>query len=170
MALSNTLTNNINFLQPSQFRVIVNRKRFGNFEFFAQTFNHPSVSVNPTPVPYSRISNLALPGDTISFEELSFDVIVDEDISAYIEMFQWMKQGVERNIQRNTTTDLGSEYTHEADITVNILSSHNNTTKTFKYANCIPTSLGVLSMASTTSDTQVITFPVTFRTSYFEIS
>lgn len=163
------LTNNINFLQPSQFKVVVNRKRFANFEFFAQTFNHPSVSVNPAQLPFKRMASLAVAGDSITFDDLSFDVIVDENLSAYIEIYNWIKQGVETNFQRTTEIDLGDAYTHEADISVNILSSHNNTTKVFKYVDCIPTSIGVLSMSSTTSDTQSITFPVSFRTSYFDI-
>lgn len=163
------LTNNINLLQPSQFKVIVNRQRFGNFEFFAQSFNHPGLSVNPPALPTRRLSNVSIPGDTVTFDELSFDVLADEDMNSYIELFNWLKGGVENNYKPPTERGSDAAYIHEADITVNILSSHNNTTRTIKYTDCVPTSIGTLSMLATSTDTTPITFPITFRTSYFEI-
>ena len=36
-----------NFLQPTGFKVVVNRDRFKNLEFFAQSLQHPDVSVSP---------------------------------------------------------------------------------------------------------------------------
>lgn len=163
------LTNNINLLQPSQFKVVVNRQRFGNFEFFAQTFNHPGLAVNAPALPTRRLTNVSIPGDSLTFDELTFDVLADEDMNSYIEIFNWLKQGVEENYKTPTERDINAAYIHEADITVNILSSHNNTTRVIKYADCVPTSVGTLSMLATSTDTTPITFPVTFRTSYFEI-
>jgi len=34
-----------NFLQGSGFRIVINRERFANLEYFVQTVNHPSVDV-----------------------------------------------------------------------------------------------------------------------------
>ena len=56
-----------------------------------------------------------------------------------------------------------------ADITLSILSSHNNQTKQVRYLDSVPTSLGDISFESTASGTEFITFVATFRFSYFEL-
>ena len=79
------LTTNINFLQSTQFKVIIDRKKFGNLEFFAQAFQHPGVTVTSAPMAYKRIATVGLPGDTLTLDELGFEIIVDEN-QEYIEI------------------------------------------------------------------------------------
>ena len=86
------LTTNINFLQSTQFKVIIDRKKFGNLEFFAQAFQHPGVTVTSAPMAYKRIATVGLPGDTLTIDELGFEVIVDENMNSYIEMYNWAKE------------------------------------------------------------------------------
>jgi hypothetical protein len=160
------LTQNLNFLQPTNFKVVIDRKRYGNLEFFAQRVSHPGVTVNSPSVPYRGISNVSLPGDTIAFSELSFNVIVDEDLKSYIEVFNWLKDLVEVPYQRNMK-DVGEK--QEVDITLSVQNSHNNTTKKIRYIDCIPTNLGALDMESVAGDDRVVTYPVTFTIGYFEI-
>ena len=56
-----------------------------------------------------------------------------------------------------------------ADITLNILSSNNNKVRQIRYIDCIPTSLGDMTLESTSGDVSFITFPASFRFSYFEL-
>ena len=58
----------------------------------------------------------------------------------------------------------------ESDITVVAFNSHNNKSKTIKYINCVPTSVGAITFDATVGDTEVITFPVTFKIDFFEIT
>ena len=83
-----TLTANKNYLQPSGFRVIIDRENYPNLEFFAQSVNHPDVSIAGTNLPFRRIENVNMPGDTISFSELTVSFILDEDMKAYTEKFK----------------------------------------------------------------------------------
>ena len=39
----------------------------------------------------------------------------------------------------------------------------------FKYKNAIPTSLGAINFEATTGDTDIVTYPITFRIDSFEI-
>jgi len=57
-----------------------------------------------------------------------------------------------------------------ADITLSILSSHNNTTKTIRYIDSIPVSLTDIQFESTTGGESFISFGASFRFSYFEMS
>lgn len=166
------LTNNINYLQPTGFKVVIDRKKFGNLEFFAQSVSHPTVDISPAPLSYSRV-NLHIAGDKITYGSLTANIIMDENMTAYSEMYGWVKRIVEE--QNTTKFDasnryLGADtYTTAVDITVSILSSHNNTTKRIRYIDCIPTSIGSVDFQATTADIQYLTFPVTFMYSYFEL-
>jgi len=151
------LTTNKNFLQPTGFRVVINREEYPNLEYFAQSVNHPGASVNPTEISIPRLSQLPLQGDKLTYTELSINLIIDEDMESYKEMQKWMEESVE------TLDDIS------ADITVLILTSHNNKNIEIRYKNCIPTNIGAFELNSTTGDTTLMTFDATFRFSHFEI-
>ena len=84
------LTENFNFFQPTNFKIVIDRKQYGNLEFFAQRVTHPGISIPSPNVSYKRVSSISIPGDTLSFDELSFDVIVDENLESYIEVYNWV--------------------------------------------------------------------------------
>tara|TARA_B110000908_G_C9982074_1_gene325934 strand:- start:7 stop:549 length:543 start_codon:yes stop_codon:yes gene_type:complete len=163
---------NVNLLQPTQFKLIINRKNFPNLEYFCQTIQLPSMDVPAADLPYSRLSAVPISGDKLSFGTLECMVIVDENLNAYKEMFDWLQRIVQTNeasgLDRSRNNDTTAPTV--ADITVAILSSHNNTTRTIRYIDCIPTSVGSLSMEATTGDTIPISLPVSFRFSYFELN
>lgn len=162
-----TLTPNINYLQPTAFKLTIDRKKFGNLEYFAQTVTHPSISLPPADLPYQRL-NLHMAGDKLTFGELSATIILDENLSAYIEMYDWMKRLVE---EPNSTRLLktSDEFPTAVDITLSVLSSKNNQVKKIRYIDCIPTDLGDINFEATTQDVQYLTFPISFRFSYFEL-
>jgi hypothetical protein len=167
---SSSLTNNINFLQPSNFKVIIDRKKYGNLQFFAQRVVHPGMSISNVTLPYKRISTISIAGDTANFEDLSFDVLIDEEMNSYTEVYNWMLRQLSENPQRNYTNRAArQEEPIEVDITLIITSSHNNAVRKIKYYDCIPTSIGTMLMEATVSDTQIITYPLTFKVGYFEV-
>lgn len=164
------LTTNINYLQPNNFSISIDRARYGNLQFFAQSVNHPGLAVSAPTLAVPRLANVAMPGDTLNVDELSIDVLVDEDMNSYIEMYNWLNDSIQNNYKTPSNVKVDDTYSPEATITVSILSSHNNVVKRIKYIDCVPTSLGVLTLQSVTSDVTPLSFPVTFRTSYFEIT
>ena len=160
--------NNINYLQPNAFKLTIDNKHFQNLEFFCQTVMHPSLSSNPVEMPYKRITSVPFTGDKLTFGELTAMIIVDENMNSYTEMYNWMQ----RTIEQDDTTPLNRTSARPptyADITLSILSSHNNTTRQIKYIDSLPTSLGDMALESTAGDVTFITFPATFRFSYFEL-
>jgi len=161
------LTTNINYLQPTAFKLVIDRKKFGNLEYFAQAVTHPSISVVATDLPYKR-ANLHFAGDKLTFNELTATIILDENLSAYSEMYDWMKRLVETNNQTRTF-GVDGDYSTAVDITLSVLSSKNNLVKQIRYIDCIPTDLGDINFQATTQDIQYLTFPISFRFSYFEL-
>jgi len=159
------------YLAPTGFKVALDRKNYPNIQFFAQQVQHPSMDMNATEVPYRRVGNIVTPGDTLSFGTVSMDILMDENMNVYQEIYDWMKRLVEEEHKANTgrmrTTDADAQASY-CDIRISVLTSHNNISRTIRYTNALPTSLGDVTFAAT-QDGQYITFPASFRFDYFEL-
>ena len=160
------------YLAPTGFKIAIDRENFPNLQFFAQQVQHPSMDINASEQGYRRIGTVVTPGDTISFGTLTMDILMDENMRVYEEMYDWIKRLVETNHRQNT----GRLYTQNSDslasycdITVSVLSSHNNILRSFKYVNALPISLGDIAFAST-QEGEYITFPASFRFDYFDFT
>jgi hypothetical protein len=165
-----TLTDNFNYLQPTSFKLVIDRRNYPNLEFFCQNITHPGMIFNPVELPYSRIAGVPLPGDTLTFNELSTNIILDENLKGYDEMYQWIRRLLVTPMsKRNALNASADEPGTYSDITLSILSSHNNQTKQVRYIDCVPTSLGDIQFESTASGNEFITFAASFRFNYFEL-
>ena len=166
-----TLTENFNYLQPTSFKLVIDRKNYPNLEFFCQSITHPGMILNPVELGIPRLAGLPIAGESLTFNELSTNILVDENMNGYEEMYNWILRLVNTNMgdNRYPGVSTGGSIPSYADITLSILSSHNNQTKQVRYIDCVPTSLGQMDMSAVAGDTIAITFPVTFRFSYFEL-
>ena len=163
------LTENFNYLQPTSFKITIDRKNYPNLEFFCQSFIHPGMIMNSVEVPYQKITGIPFIGDKLTFNELQANIILDEDLTSYDEMYSWMRRNLD--IEMVTPTQRTSDQPPAmSDISLSILSSHNNTTKQVRYIDCIPTALTDIQFESTTGGESYITFGASFRFSYFELS
>jgi len=161
---------NINYLAPTGFKITISREFYPHLQYFAQSVSHPNMDVQATETPFKRIDNIPLIGDKISVGALTLDLIMDENMKSYEEIYNWMKRMVEE--EHNTS---GGRFLNAAgptpsycDIRVMVLTSHNNSNRELVYRNALPVSLGNIEFNSTSDGTYVV-FPVTFRFDYFEI-
>jgi len=161
------LTSNLNYLAPTGFRIVIDRVRYPNLQYFCQSVTHPGATLNPVELPTRRVTSVPLAGDKIQFTDVTFTIILDEDMTSYTEMFDWMLRNLNEG-QVSQSERLTKVPTY-SDITLHVLSSHNNTTKKIRYLDCIPTNLGQISFQSTTGDVTYLTYDATFRFSQFEI-
>ncbi len=157
---------NYNYFQPSQFKVNIDRTKASNLEFYCQRISHPGIAVSSTSVPVSRLQTLSIPGDTLNYDELTMEIIIDEDFKAYSEFYAWLES---LTVTRSDFQQIPNQTIIETDILVSILSSANNVVKQFKYLNCVPTSLGAINFEASVGETDIVTFPITFRIDTFEI-
>lgn len=162
------LTDNMNFLQPTSFKLTVDRQNYPNLEFFCQSFIHPGMIMNSVEVPYKKITGIPFIGDKLTFNELQANILLDEDMKSYDEMYSWMRR----------VLDVGNVTAYEAnrslppsmaDMTLTILSSHNNLTRQVRYIDCIPTALTDIQFESTAGGESFLIFGASFRFSYFEL-
>ena len=162
------LTENFNYMQPTSFKLVIDRRNYPNLEFFCQNVTHPGMIMTPVELPVRRLAGLPFPGDTLTFNELSTNILLDENLESYTEMFNWIRRLLENNMFDRNASGKSSQPNY-ADITLSILSSHNNQTKQVRYIDCVPTSLGDINFQSTSSGQEFITFAATFRFNYFEL-
>ena len=80
MASVSSLAQNLNYLQPTGYKVIIDRKYYPNLEFFCQTFQHPGMTATAAELPYQRIGSIPFQADKLTFGELILTIIVDTEL------------------------------------------------------------------------------------------
>ena len=156
-----------NYLSPLEFIIVV--KRLPNVQFFTQRTTIPSVSAStiPHPTPFNQVFET---GDRLNYTDLSFSFIIDEDMSNYIEVFNWIK-GITfpENFGQYTNIE-NSQEGLRTDISIKVLNSHKNPTVQIDYYDCFPTDLSDVVLDTTQTDVVYPEATVTFRYNYFEIT
>jgi len=148
------LTTNFNFLSPTGFKLVINRNRFANLEYFVTSVTLPSLSLGTIDIAKNQHRG-HMQGD-VTIDELSVRVAVDEDLEVYKEVFEWI---IENRDSLNPLT---------YDATLIILTSHNNANKSIKFKNIFPTSVGSLEFSTQSSDIEYLQADIGFRYDEFE--
>tara|TARA_R110000796_G_scaffold1312_6_gene5138 strand:- start:507 stop:839 length:333 start_codon:yes stop_codon:yes gene_type:complete len=105
------------------------------------------------------------------YGSLNMDILLDEDFTSYIEMYEWMLRLVNEDqiSSRDVYTQAKGRIPTYSDIVVNALTNSNNKNIQFKYRDCVPVNIGDVTMEATNSGVDFLTFNAEFRFSYFEI-
>ena len=82
-------------------------------------------------------------------------------------MYNWLQRLVNEGQVGPSGRD--TKFPAFADITLMILSSHNNATQKIRYRDCLPVSLGGIQFTTTTGNVTYLTFTASFRFSTFEV-
>ena len=167
-----TLPANLNPLSPNGFQFSI--QKLPELTYFAQQVALPSINL-PNIAVNTPFSTMQIAGDTLTYEPLSIDFLVDEDMSNYLAINDWIiAMGFPENYQQYISwqnkdniniSELAKNY---SDATLQILDSSNNPIQTVTFVDVIPTSLGNMTFLSTSNDVSYITVNVTFDYSYFK--
>ena len=163
-----TCGEDFNFFQPTGFRVVINSKYYRNLQFFTTKINHPGAQNSADETPFRRIGSVPFPGNTMTYGELSMDVLLDADFVAYQEMYDWMLRLVNEE-QIAEQSDEPNRIPTYADIHVHALTPHNNPNVMMKYVDCLPVSVGDIQFDAQNQSVEYVVFPVSFRFSYFTV-
>lgn len=164
---------NINPLSPTGFRF--NIAKIPQIEFFCQEVNLPDITLGEVPVgtPFSKIH---VPGDMLDFGTLDLQFLVDEDLTNFRAIKNWLfALGFPQNHEQytnfinqdqiNTTNELAAS-TSEA--TLSILTNNSNSGKIVSFRSLFPISLSGLQFNSTEQDVNYLVGRASFRFSYYE--
>ena len=165
---------NINPLSPNGFNFSITK--LPEVSFFCQRVLLPSVSVQSIDRATPFI-NTPIPGEIMQFSELSLQFLVDDKLSNYRSIFNWMvalgfpdNYGQYSNYMKTQDSTVYSELAKNySDGTVTVLDANNNRTNSFKFYDLFPVSLDPIQLEATAMDVNYVIGSATFKYTYFTI-
>ena len=144
---------NENYLEPTGFKMVLDRKFYPKTEYFVTSVTHPEVSLPGVAVPFKSITTHQ-PGERLQFGELIVNVILDEDLVNYTEMYEILKESIQVNDINRLTRDV-TQKPLDMDLKLYTLTSKNNANKEITYYDARLTSIGEIALESTRADIQL---------------
>ena len=178
MAYDGTLfsPSNKNFLSPVGFKFIIDRTP--NVDYFCQAASIPEVSIGVREIP-TPVKDYSVPGDKMTFGDLSLRFLVNEDMDNYFEIYKWLKGLTNPKVQSDfakyiaTVDEKGrsSQFMKTmSDARLLVLNSNYNSIATIYFYNIFPTSLTTLEIDASATDINYFTAEVNFRYTIYEIT
>lgn len=164
------ITANKNFLSPLGFKFVMTR--MPNVEYYCQSVSLPEMRLGTTtmPNPFVRIP---VAGDQLTFGNLSLTFKVDEDMTNYRELYDWMiSLGFPDNYKQYANLadqPIVSDKGVRSDASLLILTSAKHPHHEIKFYEMFPTSLSGMKFDSTLPDVQYIEASVEFVYRKFEL-
>jgi hypothetical protein len=150
---------NINLLSPTGFKMIFTKPELKGLEFYLQSVDLPTVSVGEANLSTPRL-NIMLGGDKLQFDPFTASILSDEKMDNFAAIYKWL----------NDTVNTDSPYDLVCDVSLIILNSSNNASRTINFKNCYPNSMSGIAFDVGQTEVQYASFTVTFRYDYYEVS
>ena len=163
---------NRNFLSGVGFKF--NLSKFPKVDFFSNSARIPELNLELTRQP-SYLKNIDVPGERLTYGDLTLRFLVDENMENYISVYTWLKGlGFPETTQeyKDLTTDKdGQRDNKEAfcDGTLRILNSNYREVAKVKFTDLFPTSLTSLDFDATNTDIQFFTAEATFKYTIYNL-
>jgi hypothetical protein len=152
---------NISFLSPIGFKFQLNN--FPEVNYFCQSATLPGVSVSSISVP-TPLKTIELPGDEVSFEELSIRFVVDENMKNWLAIYDWIiGLGFPTEEGQAKYKKLAEDSELTTDATLTVLTGNMNPQINFRFHECFPLSLSSIAFDSGGTDVDYVTADVSFR-------
>jgi|TARA_R110000803_G_C11766129_1_gene294609 hypothetical protein len=166
-----------NFLSSVEFKFVINR--LPNVEFYVQQVNIPGVNSGYAErmTPFKSIYT---PGDTLVYEDLTLQIIADENLLGFKESLSWLEAitrpesftgyAALNSPQVSSGVALNPEGTGvTSDGTLIILDSNKNANIELTFKEMFPVAVGSIELNTTEADITPPSFTVTFKYSDYSI-
>ena len=182
MAQANWTSNqptNLNYLSPVNFDLAINK--LPKTRYFCTGVTLPSVTMSETIQETTLAIQSALPGGKITFDPLTVKFVVDEDMTNYQEIFNWImalgpghdtKDFINLVEAQKTTTGKFSNAKFEnmySDATVIVNTSANNANIEFMFSDCFPVSLGSIDFQTDAQGVEYAVCDLTLKFTLFTV-
>ena len=171
---------NRNFLSPVGFKFGL--QRCPGVAFFCNEANIPDMTLGEATQP-TYLRNIPVPGDKIEFGDLSLRFLVDEDLSNYMEIQNWIRGlGFPEDLgefeeleEKGTLADALGQFKQSGDDiysdgTLQILSSNLVPKFHVKFRELWPYSLTTMTFDATDTDIEYFTAEVSFKYTIYTIT
>ena len=163
---------NRNFLSGVGFKF--NLTKFPKVDFFSNSARIPELNLELTRQP-SYLKNIDVPGERLTYGDLTLRFLVDENMENYISVYTWLKglgfPESTKEFKELTTDKDGQRDPKEAfcDGTLRILNSNYREVAKVKFIDLFPTSLTSLEFDATNTDIQFFTAEATFKYTIYNL-
>jgi hypothetical protein len=167
---------NRNFLSPIGFKFVLNKAP--KVAFFSNTANIPRIDLGTTAQP-TYLRDIPVPGDKMEFEDFTLRFLVDEDLTNYMEIQNWIRGlGFPESLQEiydlqlntagvnNNTNKMNNIY---SDGTLEVLNSNKNINFKVIFKDLFPYALSSLDFDATEEDVNYFTAEVSFKYTMYNI-
>ena len=169
--------NNTNFLQPTKF--ILTFDRIPTVQYFCQNANIPGVSISGANFA-TPLRDIPIAGNKLEYNEFNIKFIINEDISSWIELYNWFRSIAaptslsdrtnQNTLQTKSLKIPEKQPNYYSSATLTIMSALNNPINKVSYYRMYPVSLSDINFDTTLSAETIITADATFRYEYFDIT
>jgi hypothetical protein len=165
----------ISLLNPNAF--LFGIQKYPELNYFMQQTELPGMNLGQAQFSNS-IHDLKMPGETLEFQDLTIQFLVDSKIENYMAIHDWMTGlgypegnttfGKYLASKKNTQSYTVASKT-VSDCFLHILDSNNLPLMKFTLVDAFPTSLTGISMASNNSDVNYVLATLTLAYSYYTV-
>ena len=164
---------NLNPLSPNGFKFSI--EKLPSLTYFCQEVTLPQMYLGDI-MQANPLTNIALPGDQITYDLLSVDFLIDSTMQNYKAIHNWMvglgfpqdNVQYETLINTNTQAGLGTGAKAYSDSTLQILDAMGAAVATVQFIDMVPQALEALTFTSTSSDVQYLVGRVSFKYTYYK--
>ncbi len=166
---------NRNFLSPVGFKFSLAKEP--KVAFFCNSVRIPEITLSLNNQP-TYLKDIDIPGDKITYGDLSLRFMVDENMENYMAIHNWLTGlGFPETTQQykdlisivNDVTEPQDAKRAFSDGSLYILNSNYNTTAVVKFKDLFPVSLSSLEFDATQTDIQYFTADVSFKYTVYNI-
>ena len=164
---------NRNFLSGVAFKF--NLAKFPKVDFFSNSARIPELSLELA-TQASYLKNIDVPGERLTFGDLTLRFLVDENMENYLAVYNWLKglgfpetakQYKDLTTDKDNQRDLKEAF---SDGTLRILNSNYREVAKVKFQDLFPTSLTSLDFDATNTDIQYFTAEATFKYTIYNLT
>lgn len=174
LPLTCPIPNNINPLQSNGFMFGINK--LPSVSFFCQEANLPGLTL-PSADMATPLVDTPIPGEKLEFAELSITFLIDEDMSNYVAIHNWMiGLGFPKSHSQYTSYIQTNKLNPNellvgySDGVLQIMNSSNNPVRTITFRDMFPVELQSLQLQSTNSETTYLAGNATFKYTLYEFT
>ena len=163
---------NRNLLSPTGFKFTL--AKHPKVDFFSNSARIPEISLGTTNQP-SYLKDIDVPGDKLTYGDLSLRFLVDENLENYMLIHNWLRglgspESLKEFDDLLKETDGIEEYQKQfSDGSLHILNSNYRDVAIVKFKDLFPIYLTSLDFEASDTDIQYFTAEVTFKYAIYDI-
>lgn len=159
---------NKSFLSNNKYEFVI--QRLPNVVFFVQSINLPNITLASTQTqsPFVQINT---PGGILTFEQLTINYIVDEDMNSWREIYNWITalgNPTSKNKIGNLEFSPGKLNHITSNASLLVKSNSNNSNLKFTFNDLFPIELGGVQFSSIETQ-EFLTSSITFLYDYYTL-